>query len=158
MTINVTEGERFVVSAVGLEGKYLGKEDEFKSLVTIRPGEAYNAEQVAETVKAFTDYFGKFGYAFAQVEARPEIDRANNRVALSCRPSHRAGPMCAASTSAATTARATKSSAGNSGSSSRPGTTSDKIRLSRDRVDRLGYFTEVNIETRRCRARPTRWT
>ena len=60
-----------MVSGVRLEGDYLGKDDEFKSLVTIRAGEPYNADQVAETTKAFTDYFGNFGYAFAQVEAAP---------------------------------------------------------------------------------------
>ena len=61
----MTEGERSIVSGVKLEGNYLAKEDEFKSLVRIRPGEPYNADQVAETTKAFTDYFGRFGYAFA---------------------------------------------------------------------------------------------
>jgi len=55
ITVNVTEGDRYVVSSVKLEGNYLGKEDEFKSLVTIRPGEPYNADRVAETTKAFTD-------------------------------------------------------------------------------------------------------
>src|SRR5450830_518033 len=82
ITINITEGERFIVSGVKLDGNYLGKDDEFKSLVTIRPGQAYNADEVAKTTKAFTDYFGNFGFAFARVEARPEIDRVNNRVAL----------------------------------------------------------------------------
>ncbi len=72
MTINITEGKRFVVSSVALQGEYLGKEDEFKTMVAMRPGEAYNAEDVSKTVKAFTDYFGAFGYAFAQVEATPE--------------------------------------------------------------------------------------
>src|SRR6266568_2636835 len=38
ITVNVTEGERFVVSSVKLEGNFLGKEEEFKSLVRIRPG------------------------------------------------------------------------------------------------------------------------
>jgi outer membrane protein insertion porin family len=97
-----------VVSSVKLEGDYLGKEDEFKSLVTIKPGEPYNAEQVTETTKAFTDYFGTFGYAFARVEARPEIDRANNRVA-SCwqaEPARRA--YVRRINVAATTAPATK--------------------------------------------------
>jgi outer membrane protein insertion porin family len=45
ITINVTEGERFVVSGVKLEGNYLGKDDEFKSLVRIKPGEPYNADR-----------------------------------------------------------------------------------------------------------------
>ena len=75
-----------------LAGNYLGKDDEFKSLVTIRPGQAYNADEVAKTSKAFTDYFGNFGYAFARIEARPEVDRVNNRVALTLQavPSRRA--------------------------------------------------------------------
>jgi outer membrane protein insertion porin family len=92
IAINVTEGERFVVSGVKLEGNYLGKEDEFKALVKIGIGQAYNAETVAETNKAFTDYFGKFGFAFARVDARPEIDRLTNRVnfIIVAEPSRRA--------------------------------------------------------------------
>ena len=82
VTINVTEGNRFVVSSVKLEGEYLGKQEEFKSLVKMRAGEAYNAEDVTRTVKAFTDYFGAFGYAFAQVDAAPVIDRANGQVSF----------------------------------------------------------------------------
>ena len=49
ITVNVTEGERYVVSGVKLEGNYLDREDEFKSLVTIKPGQPYNADQVAVT-------------------------------------------------------------------------------------------------------------
>ncbi len=92
VTINITEGERYVVTGVKLEGDYLGKEDEFKSLIRIKAGEPYNADQVTETTKAFTDYFGNFGYAFAQVEAVPDIDREHNRVAftLVAQPSRRA--------------------------------------------------------------------
>jgi outer membrane protein insertion porin family len=92
ITINITEGERFIVSGIKLEGNYLDKNDEFKSLITIRPGHAYNADEVAKTTKAFSDYFGNFGYAFARVEARPEIDRSNNSVALvlQANPSRRA--------------------------------------------------------------------
>ena len=49
--INVNEGQPYTVTGVKLEGDYLGKEDEFKSLVTIKPGEPYRAETVAETTK-----------------------------------------------------------------------------------------------------------
>src|SRR5207253_7285186 len=92
ITVNITEGQPYVVSSVKLEGNYLGKEEEFKSLVQIKPGEPYNANQVTATTKAFTDYFGNFGYAFASVEARPEVDRTTNRVAfvLVADPSRRA--------------------------------------------------------------------
>lgn len=147
ITVNVTEGERYVVSGVRLEGDYLGKEDEFKSLVKIKPGEPYNADQVAETTKAFTDYFGNFGYAFAQVEARPEIDRANNRVAfvMAAEPSRRAyvrrinvaGNNRTRDEVIRREFRQFESSWYDA----------EKIKLSRDRVDRLGYFREVNVET-----------
>jgi outer membrane protein insertion porin family len=147
ITINITEGERYVVSGVRLEGDYLGKENEFKSLVKIKPGEPYNADTVAETTKAFTDYFGNFGYAFAKVEARPEIDRTNNRVAfvLQAEPSRRAyvrriniaGNNRTRDEVIRREFRQFESSWYDA----------EKIKLSRDRVDRLGYFKEVNVET-----------
>ena len=92
LSINITEGNRYVVSSVKLAGDFLGKEEDFKRLVAIQAGEPYNAEKVAATTKAFTDYFGAFGFAFARVEAVPEIDRDNGRVALTlqAQPSRRA--------------------------------------------------------------------
>jgi outer membrane protein insertion porin family len=78
ITVNMTEGARFAVSGVKLEGNFLGKEEEFKTLVKIVPGQAYNSERVAETTKAFSDYFGNFGYAFAQVQTHTQ-NYQNNR-------------------------------------------------------------------------------
>jgi outer membrane protein insertion porin family len=147
ITVNVTEGERYVVSSVRLDGDYLGKEEEFKSLVKIRAGEPYNADEVTETTKAFTDYFGNFGYAFAQVEARPEIDRTNNRVTfvLAAEPSRRAyvrrinvaGNNRTRDEVIRREFRQFESSWYDA----------DKIKLSRDRIDRLGFFKDVNVET-----------
>ncbi|MES2413850.1 MAG: outer membrane protein assembly factor BamA [Pseudomonadota bacterium] len=147
ITINVTEGERFVVSGVKLEGNYINKEEEFKSLVTIKPGEAYNADTVAATTKAFTDYFGTFGFAFARVEAVPEIDRVNNRVSLVLQgePSRRAYVRRINVTgNTRTRDEVIRREFRQFESSWYDG---DKIRLSRDRVDRLGFFTDVNVDT-----------
>lgn len=154
IVLNVTEGERYVVSGVKLEGNYLGKDDEFKSLVTIRPGEAYNADDVVQTTKAFTDYFGNFGYAFARVEARPEVDRVNNRVALLIQadPSRRAYVRRI-------------NVAGNNRTRDEvvrrefrqfesAWYDAEKIRRSRDRVDRLGFFRDVSIETQEVPGAP----
>ncbi|MDR2154650.1 MAG: outer membrane protein assembly factor BamA [Burkholderiaceae bacterium] len=147
LTINITEGERFVVSGVSLQGNFLDKDDEFKSLITIKPGQPYNADQVAETTKAFTDYFGGYGFAFATVEAVPEFDRANNRVALALRanPGRRAyvrrinvqGNTRTRDEVIRREFRQFESSWYDS----------EKIKISRDRVDRLGYFTELSIAT-----------
>jgi outer membrane protein insertion porin family len=147
VTLNISEGERFVVSGVSLAGNYLGREEEFKPLVTIKPGQPYNADQVAQTTKAFTDYFGRFGFAFARVEAVPEIDRARNQVAfvLQAEPSRRAyvrrinvaGNTRTRDEVVRREFRQFESSWYDS----------DRIRISRERVDRLGFFTQVDVET-----------
>jgi outer membrane protein insertion porin family len=147
LTVNISEGERYVVSGVKLEGNYLGKEEEFKTLVKIEPGQAYNSEQIADTSKAFTDYFGTFGYAFAQVQVKPEIDRANSRVAfvIQADPSRRAYVRkINVSGNSRTRDEVIRREFRQFESSWYDG---DKIKLSRDRVDRLGYFKEVNVET-----------
>lgn len=147
ITINVTEGEQFVVSGVKLAGNYLDREDEFKQLITIKPGEPYNANDVAETTKAFTERFGDFGFAFARVEARPEIDRTTRRVTLTlvADPSRRVYVRrINISGNDRTRDEVIRREFRQYEASWYDGR---KIRLSRDRVDRLGYFTEVNIET-----------
>lgn len=154
ITINITEGERFVVSAVRLEGNYLEKDDEFKALVKIQPGQPYNAETVAETTKAFTDHFGKFGFAFARVEPRPEIDRSNNRVVmvLQAEPSRRAYVRrIQVAGNNRTRDEVIRRELRQLEASWYDG---EKIKLSRDRVNRLGFFTEVNLETQEVPGSP----
>jgi outer membrane protein insertion porin family len=154
ITINVSEGQRYAVSKVELQGDFLGKEAEFKSLVTLKAGEAYNVEDVNTTVKAFTDYFGAFGYAFAQVEAVPDIDRVNNRVAfvLRAQPARRVyvrrinveGNNRTRDEVIRREFRQLEAAWYDS----------DRIRLSRDRVDRLGFFTEVAVDTQQVTGSP----
>ncbi|OYU32109.1 MAG: outer membrane protein assembly factor BamA [Comamonadaceae bacterium PBBC2] len=154
ITINVTEGERFVVSGVQLEGNYLDKEEEFKSLVKIASGQPYNAETVAETTKAFTDYFGKFGFAFARVDAKPIIDRQNNRVqfVLQAEPSRRAYVRrILVAGNNRTRDEVIRREFRQLESAWYDG---DKINLSRDRVNRLGYFTDVNVDTQEIPGAP----
>ncbi len=154
ITVNVTEGERFIVSGVKLEGNYLDREDEFKSLVAIRPGEPYNADQVAETTKAFSEHFGNFGFAFARVEAVPEIDRESGRVALVLQadPVRRAYVRrIQVAGNNRTRDEVVRREFRQYESSWYDG---EKIRLSRDRVDRLGFFTEVGVETQEVPGAP----
>jgi outer membrane protein insertion porin family len=147
VTVNITEGQPYTVTSVRLEGDYLNKENDFKALVTVVPGEPYRAESVADTTRAFVDRFGTFGYAFARVEARPEIDRATGRVAVAIV----ANPQRRAYVRRINVAGNTRTrdevvrrefrqfeSAWYDGA---------RIRLSRDRVDRLGYFKDVSVET-----------
>jgi outer membrane protein insertion porin family len=147
IAISVTEGPRYVVTAVRMEGDYLGKDETFRKLVTIKPGEAYKAEDVASTTKAFTDRFAAFGYAFAKVEFRPELNREKGQAVavLVAQPQRRVYVRRV-------------NVAGNSRTRDEvirrefrqfeaAWYDGQKIKLSRDRVDRLGYFKQVNIDT-----------
>ena len=102
---------------------------------------------VTATTKAFTDRFGTFGYAFARVEARTEIDRANGQVALvlAAEPQRRvyvrridvAGNTRTRDEVVRREFRQLESSWYDG----------ERIKLSRERVDRLGYFKDVNVDT-----------
>ena len=147
ITINISEGERFVVSKINMVGNYLGKEQEFQSLIAIRAGEAYNADEVTRTTKAFTDYYGNFGFAFAHIEPRTDIDRATNRVEITLQadPGRRvyvrriniAGNDHTRDEVIRREFRQLEAAWYDG----------EKIRQSRNRVDRLGYFKEVSMDT-----------
>ncbi|RFO96943.1 outer membrane protein assembly factor BamA [Rhodoferax lacus] len=147
ITVNVTEGDRFAVSRIKLAGNYLGKEEEFQSLITIKAGEAYNSDQVAQTTKAFSDYYGNFGYAFGRAEAKTDIDRATNQVEITLvgDPSRRAYVRrINVAGNDRTRDEVIRREFRQLEASWYDG---EKIRQSRNRVDRLGYFKEVTMDT-----------
>jgi len=147
VTINIKEGQPYTVTAVKLEGDYLGKDEDFKTLVTVKPGQPYRAEAVADTSKAFVERFGTFGYAFAKIDPRTDIDRATGQVVLTLFADpqrrvyvHRINVAGNTRTRDEVVRREFRQFE----SSWYDGR---KIKLSRDRVDRLGYFSEVNVDT-----------
>ena len=154
IAISIHEGQRYTVTGVRLEGEYLGRDDAFKQLISVKPGDAYRGEAVTATQKAFSDLFGLYGYAFARVDARPEIDRANAQVVvvLAANPQRRvyvrridvAGNTRTRDEVIRREFRQLES-AWYDGA---------RIKLSRDRVDRLGYFSEVDVETREIAGSP----
>lgn len=146
ITINIREGQSYTVTAVKLQGEYLAKDDEFKPLVTIKLGQVYRAEEVAATTKAFTEKFGNFGYAFARVDARPDIDRANGHVEIVLQ----ADPQRRVYVRHINVAGNTKTRDEVVRREFRQFESSwydgPKIKLSRDRVDRLGFFSDVTVD------------
>jgi len=154
ITITLREGQPYTVTAVRLEGEYLGKEDEFKQLVSIRPGQAYRGEDVAATVRAFNERFSTYGYAFARVEPQTDIDRATGQVAvvLAADPQRRVYVRrINVSGNTRTRDEVVRREFRQFESSWYDG---QKIKLSRDRVDRLGYFKEVNVDTNEVPSSP----
>lgn len=154
ITINVREGQPYTVTGVRLEGEYLGKEDEFRSLVTVEPGEPYRAEDVAATVRRLGERFGTYGYAFARIEPRTDIDRerAQVQVVINSNPARRVYVRrIAVSGNTRTRDEVIRREFRQFESAWYDG---ERIRLSRDRVDRLGYFKEVQVETEEVAGSP----
>ena len=154
IAISIREGQRYTVTGVRLEGDYLGRDDAFRQLVTVRPGEAYRGEDVTNTQKQFSDLYGLYGYAFARVDARPEIDRASGQVVvvLTASPQRRVYVRrIDVSGNTRTRDEVIRRELRQLESAWYDGA---RIKLSRDRVDRLGYFSEVNVETREVQGSP----
>jgi len=154
IAISVREGQPYTVTAVKLEGDYLGKDDEFRALVVMRPGQPYRGDAVAETSRRFGELFGLYGYAFARVDSRPEIDRATGQVAvvLSAEPQRRvyvrridvAGNTRTRDEVIRREFRQLEAAWYDGG----------RIKLSKERVERLGYFKDVEVETNEVAGAP----
>ncbi|RJG06193.1 outer membrane protein assembly factor BamA [Noviherbaspirillum cavernae] len=147
ITVNINEGEKYTVSGVKLEGEMFGREDELKSLLQLKAGDVYSGEKLAESVKKISERMGNFGYAFANVNANPDINREKKEVSFTVlidpgkrvyvRNINIVGNNKTRDEVIRREFRQFEDSWYDG----------EKIRLSRDRVDRLGYFKEVNIET-----------
>lgn len=82
ITVNITEGEKYTVSAVSFAGDLILPEAEYLKLASIRPGEVFSRAKLTETTEAVTNRLGKEGYAFANVNAAPEVDTEKREVAF----------------------------------------------------------------------------
>ncbi len=147
ITVNVTEGPQYKISDIKLAGQMLVPEAELQKLITIEPGEVFVRDQLTEATKKISDRLGNDGYAFANVNAVPELDKEKATVAftLFIDPGRRvyvnrvnvAGNTKTRDEVVRREIRQMEGAYYDAG----------KINRSRDRLNRLGYFNEVNIET-----------
>ncbi|WP_423601020.1 outer membrane protein assembly factor BamA [Roseateles sp. MS654] len=147
IAITISEGQPYTVNGIKLEGDFLGRDEEFKRLVALKPGQPYNGEAVAQTTRNFQDLYGTFGYAFARVESRPEIDRATGQVTVTLvgEPQRRVYVRrVLISGNTRTRDEVIRREFRQFESSWYDGA---RIKASRDRVERLGYFKDVTIDT-----------
>ena len=147
ITINITEGDKYTVSDVKLGGEMLLPEAELRKLIELKPGETFSREKLNESTKKITDRLGNDGYAFANANAVPELDKAAKRVALTIMidPGRRvyvrriniSGNNRSRDEVIRREMRQLEGAYYDS----------DKIQKSKQRLDRLGYFTDVEVET-----------
>ncbi|HEV3239791.1 MAG TPA: outer membrane protein assembly factor BamA [Casimicrobiaceae bacterium] len=75
ITVNLIEGPKYTVGDVRLAGELLLPEAELMRLIRVQPGDVYSREKLTQSAKAISDRLGSDGYAFANVNAVPEVDR-----------------------------------------------------------------------------------
>lgn len=147
ITINIVEGKKYTISDVRFAGKFVIPKEELNALLLVKAGDIFVRRQITETAKSVGDVLGDEGYAFANVNAVPEVDEKNATVAFTffIDPGKRVyvrrirfeGNL---STQDGVLRREMRQFEGAWYSAS-------KISRSRERLQRTGFFDSVTVET-----------
>jgi outer membrane protein insertion porin family len=147
ITLNITEGEVYTVSDYKLVGDLPVPEEELKALVSLKPGDVFSREALNNSIKKIGDRLGNDGFAFSNVNAAPEVDKEKKQVSFTflidpgrkvyVRRINIAGNTVTRDEVIRREMRQIEGS----------WYAADKVNRSRERVERLSYFKEVNVET-----------
>ncbi|MEA3103252.1 outer membrane protein assembly factor BamA, partial [Caballeronia mineralivorans] len=147
LTITIHEGEPYTISSIQLAGNLLDRDAELKKLISIHAGDRFSAEKLKAMTQAVVDKLGEYGYAFAQVNAQPGIDQVHHTVAITLQvdPGRRVyvrrvnieGNTRTRDEVIRREMRQIESSWFDSA----------RLKLSKERIDRLGYFTNTEVTT-----------
>ncbi len=147
ITINVTEGEQYRVKEVRLAGDLVVEPEVLFPAVGFNPGDIFSRKRATETVSNISEKLGDKGYAFANVNTIPEINEETKEVLVTffidpgkrvyVRRINMSGNT---RTRDEVLRREMRQMEGGWFSTS-------AVERSRTRLDRLGFFEEVNVET-----------
>jgi outer membrane protein insertion porin family len=147
ITTNITEGDKYAVGDIKVSGETVISEDEIKNLIRVKAGQTFNRQALTDSTKAISDRLSNEGYAFANVNAIPEVDKDKHIVGFNFMvdPGKRiyvrrivlAGNTRTRDEVLRREMRQLESSWYGG----------DKINRSKQRLERLQYFSDVNIET-----------
>lgn len=147
ITVTLTEGRQYRVSEIKLSGDVFGRQDELLALMLLKKGDVFNGTKLNQSIKAMNERMGNDGYAFSNINAVPEFDRERSLVAFNVivDPGRRAyvrriNIVGNDRTRDEVIRRELRQLEG-------AYFDGDKVRRSRDRVDRLGYFEDVTVDT-----------
>ena len=82
ITLNVKEGKPYKVNKIRLTGDIPVDEEILKSLVLINEGDIYSQFLITETEELFTNILGNEGYSFAEVNGVPDVNPETGEVDL----------------------------------------------------------------------------
>ncbi len=147
ITVVVTEGEVYTISDIKLAGELVRPKEEFFPLIKIKRGETFSRKKSMSSSERISSLLSKHGYAFANVNSIPDIDREKREVSLTFftdpgkRVFVRRIEMIGNSNTRDEVLRREMrqlEAAWFSG---------EQVRRSRERLQRLGFFESVEIET-----------
>ncbi|MCR4300160.1 MAG: outer membrane protein assembly factor BamA [Sulfuricaulis sp.] len=147
ITVNITEGKKYFVMGYKLSGTFPVPERVLHELISIGPGDVFSRKAVTETTKKISDRLANDGYAFANVNAIPDVDKDKSEVFFTffIDPGRRiyvrrvnfAGNIVTRDDVMRREMRQQEGGWYNA----------EKIQRSRVRLQRLGFFDDVNVET-----------
>ncbi len=148
ITLNITEGEKYTVSDIKVaDAKSAIPSAEIRKLIAIKSGDAFSREALTASSGKISERLGEDGYAFANVNAVPEINKEKHQVAFTfvVDPLQRAYVRRINVTGNDKTKdevirREFRQMEGGWFATS-------KIKKSKQRIDKLGFFSSVNVET-----------
>lgn len=153
-TVNVSEGERYRIGEVDLAGDLIVGEEALRDLIELQEGDIFSDARVTEAARAIRERLGVEGYAFSNVNPVPEVNREDRVVDLTyfVDPGQRAYVRRVNisgnyRTNDEVIRREIRQMEGGWFSS-------EKVQLSRTRLNRLGFFDSVNVETPRVPGEP----
>lgn len=147
ITVNVSEGEQYEVSRVDLVGDLVNAEPLLRAYTLVGPGQTFSQALITASEEYMTQILGNLGYAFARVQGIPEIndDDQTVEVIFYVEPGARTyvnrinfrGNVSTADDVLRREMRQLESAPASS----------QQIELSKVRLERLGYFSTVNVDT-----------
>jgi outer membrane protein insertion porin family len=147
ITVNITEGPVYTISDVKFNGDLKVPEAEITALLLIKSGDVFSRQKVVDSVKRITDRLGNDGYSFANVNPVPDLDKEKRTAAFTLfvdagrrvyiRRINIAGNQRTRDEVVRRELRQLESS----------WYSIEKINRSKERLDRTGFFEDVNVET-----------
>lgn len=148
ITVNVSEGDVYTVDKVELAGELIMTEEQARRLIIMREGLVFSQTLMTSSKEFITKRLGTEGYTFAEVEAYPEIneDDKTATVTFFVNPGKRAYVRRIefrgnTKTDDEVLRREMRQLEAASAST-------ELIEHSKVRLERLGHFKEVKVETR----------
>ncbi|HHH40153.1 MAG TPA: outer membrane protein assembly factor BamA [Sedimenticola sp.] len=147
IAINIDEGDVYAISDIKLAGNLVAPAEKFFPLIRLDRGSTFSRKQITASTERISAMLGDRGYAFANVNSIPEIDEENKQVALTFYVDpgkrvyvRRVNMKGNNSTRDEVLRREMRQMEAAWFSAA-------QVRNSRERLQRLGYFEEVNVET-----------